>query len=283
MGIFKKAANSLEPGGINQKQPGEEYLQCPVCKRYEPQHIIAKNSAVCPWCGHHYQISARSRLKLVTDRASFNELFTEISSGNPLTFPGYNNKIAKARNDSGETEAVICGSASITGLSAAVFIMEAKFMMGSMGSAVGEKLTRLFEYATEKSLPVVGFCASGGARMQEGILSLMQMAKVSGAVERHGSAENLFISVLTNPTTGGVTASFAMQSDIILCEPGALVGFAGRRVIEKTTRKKLPADFQSAEFVLSHGFIDNIVPRSELKAVLGRLLSQHIRNGGGQE
>ena len=195
-----------------------------------------------------------------------------------MNFPGYTDKIETVRAASGEKEAVLCGTAEIGGQSCCVFVMESYFMMGSMGSAVGEKITSLFEYATEHRLPVIGFTVSGGARMQEGLLSLMQMAKTSAAVKRHSDAGLLYIAVLTDPTTGGVTASFAMEADIILAEPGATVGFAGKRVIEQTTRKLLPKGFQTAEFVLEHGFVDNIVPRSNQKKMLTELLKLH--NGG---
>ena len=196
-------------------------------------------------------------------------------SENPLNFPGYNDKIETVRIASAEKEAVVCGTASIGAQKCCLFVMESYFMMGSMGSAVGEKITSLFEYAVQHRLPVVGFTVSGGARMQEGLLSLMQMAKTSAAVKRHSDAGLLYIAVLTDPTTGGVTASFAMEADIIIAEPGATVGFAGARVIEQTTRKALPEGFQTSEFVLKHGFIDSIVPRVSLKSYLAELLKLH--------
>ena len=202
-------------------------------------------------------------------------MYSEMKSGNPLNFPGYRDKLETVRSASGEEEAVICGTAKIGGQNCCLFVMESYFMMGSMGSVVGEKITSLFEYALEHRLPVIGFTVSGGARMQEGLLSLMQMAKTSAAVKRHGDAGLLYIAVLTDPTTGGVTASFAMEADIILAEPGATVGFAGARVIEQTTRKALPKGFQKSEFVLEHGFIDKIVPRSEQKKLLTKLLEMH--------
>ena len=234
---------------------------------------------VCPHCGHHYRIGARTRVKALFDKDSFQELFTNIETVDPLNFPGYQDKMDRGRYASGEEEGVICGTATIRHQNCAVFVMEPQFMMGSMGSVVGEKIARLFEYAAEKELPVVGFTASGGARMQEGILSLMQMAKTSGAVDYHSKRGGLYITVLTDPTTGGVTASFAMLGDIILSEPNATIGFAGRRVIEQTTKKKLPEDFQTAEFLLECGFVDAIVPRNEMRATLERLLRQHNRKG----
>ena len=212
---------------------------------------------------------------MVTDKGSFRELFAEVTSGNPLQFPGYTEKLETVRGVSGEAEAVVCGTAKIGGKESCLFVMDPYFMMGSMGSAVGEKITGLFEYATQRRLPVVGYTVSGGARMQEGLLSLMQMAKTSGAVKRHCDAGLLYIAVLTDPTTGGVTASFAMEADILLAEPGATIGFAGARVIEQTTKKALPKEFQKAEFVLQHGFVDSIAPRAAQRQRLTRLLQAH--------
>lgn len=273
VGLFRKSTNKLEKGGITPIV--EEKMRCPVCKAQEVKREIAKNRLVCPACGHHYRVSARVRIKMTCDRDSFQELFTTLSTNDPLEFPEYAQKLENGRSISGEEDGVVCGTATIKGVKCAVFVMESQFMMGSMGSVVGEKITRIFEYATKHKLPVIGFTASGGARMQEGILSLMQMAKVSGAVGLHGQNGGLYITVLTDPTTGGVTASFAMLGDIILSEPNATIGFAGRRVIEQTTKKKLPNDFQKAEFVLEHGFVDAIVPRTEMRATLARLLKQH--------
>jgi len=198
-----------------------------------------------------------------------------VTSVDFLSFPGYAEKLEKARKSTGEKEAVLCGTAAIGGMFCATFVMDSSFIMASMGSAVGEKITRLFEFALAQRLPVIGFTASGGARMQEGVVSLMQMAKCSGAVKRHSEAGLLYIAVLTDPTTGGVTASFAMQADIILAEPNALIGFAGRRVIEGTIGQTLPDDFQSSEFLLSHGFCDKIVPRNQLRETLEKLLKLH--------
>lgn len=256
-----------------------EYIQCPVCQKTESKSRMQKNHMVCPSCGHHFRIDARTRIGLITDRQSFSELYEDIASRDFLQFPKYQEKLDAARKKTGEQDAVVCGVAQIGGLPCAVFAMNPDFIMASMGSVVGEKITRLFEYATVNHLPVIGFAASGGARMQEGIVSLMQMAKVSGAVHMHGEQGNLYITVLTDPTTGGVTASFAMQGDIILAEPKALVGFAGRRVVEQTTGKTLPDDFQTAEFLLAHGFVDCIVPRSALHDTLRTLLMQHQTGG----
>lgn len=273
--MFRKSRNVLESGGITPTV--EEKIRCPICKAIDTKRSVAKNKMVCPSCGYHYRISAKTRIKAICDKGSFQELEMNIQTENPLNFPGYANKIESARAASGQMEGVVCGTATIRRQPCAVFVMDPQFMMGSMGSVVGEKITRLFEYATEHDLPVVGFTASGGARMQEGILSLMQMAKTSGAVHFHSDKGGLYITVLTDPTTGGVTASFAMLGDIILSEPNALIGFAGRRVIEQTTKKKLPEDFQRAEFLQDCGFVDAIVPRTELRATLERLLKQHSR------
>ena len=275
VGMFRKSRNVLESGGITPTV--EEKIRCPICKAIDTKRSVAKNKMVCPSCGYHYRINARTRIKAICDKGSFQELEMNIQTENPLNFPGYANKIESARAASGQMEGVVCGTATIRRQPCAVFVMDPQFMMGSMGSVVGEKITRLFEYATEHDLPVVGFTASGGARMQEGILSLMQMAKTSGAVHFHSDKGGLYITVLTDPTTGGVTASFAMLGDIILAEPNALIGFAGRRVIEQTTKKKLPEDFQRAEFLQDCGFVDAIVPRTELRATLERLLKQHSR------
>lgn len=278
---FLKPKNTLEEGGRTsapvQQDAGEPEKICPNCHKAVPVSRLWANDLVCS-CGYHFRMKARQRIRTVTDRESFQELFAGLHSGNPLEFPGYTGKLDTVRTASGETEAVVCGTAGIGGQPCCLFVMEPCFMMGSMGSAVGEKLTRLFEYATEHRMPVVGFTVSGGARMQEGLLSLMQMAKVSAAVKRHSDAGLAYIAVLTDPTTGGVTASFAMEADIILAEPGATVGFAGARVIEQTTRKALPKEFQKAEFVLRHGFLDGIAPRPRQKNILAELLRLH--NGG---
>ncbi|WP_019780717.1 acetyl-CoA carboxylase carboxyltransferase subunit beta, partial [Streptococcus sobrinus] len=205
----------------------------------------------------------------------FKEIFTGIDSKDPLNFPGYKDKLAAAKEKTGLDEAVMTGTAQIGGQDLALAIMDSNFIMASMGTVVGEKITRLFEYATEHKLPVVIFTASGGARMQEGIMSLMQMAKISAAVKRHSNAGLFYLTVLTDPTTGGVTASFAMEGDIIIAEPQTLVGFAGRRVIETTVRQTLPDGFQKAEFLLEHGFVDAIVKRPDMKATIAKLLAFH--------
>ena len=278
---FLKPKNKLEEGGRSaaplQRDDGEPEKTCPSCHKSIPLSRLWANDLVCD-CGYHFRMKARQRIKMIADRDSFHELYSDVKAGNPLNFPGYRDKIDTVRAASGEEEAVVCGTAKIGGQSCCLFVMESYFMMGSMGTAVGEKITLIFEYATKHRLPVVGFTVSGGARMQEGLLSLMQMAKTSAAVKRHSDAGLLYICVLTDPTTGGVTASFAMEADIILSEPRATVGFAGARVIEQTTRKSLPKGFQKAEFVLEHGFIDSIVVRSNQKKILTELLKMH--NGG---
>lgn len=280
---FFKPRNELEKGGRQAPQvtsdENEPLETCPNCHRQSAMSQIWGNNHCCPFCDHHFRMYARQRISFITDSDSFEELYADLQSEDFLNFPGYPKKLEMTKNVSREKEAVICGTASICDEPCCIFVMEPYFMMGSMGTAVGEKITRLFEYAVERSLPVVGYTVSGGARMQEGILSLMQMAKTSGAVKRHSEAGLLYIPVLTDPTTGGVTASFATEGDIILAEPGATVGFAGARVIEQTTRKKLPQGFQKAEFMLEHGFVDAIVPRSRQRDTISALLRFH--NGGG--
>ena len=275
--------NELEAGGRSAapaSDPGDPVRTCPNCHMDTPVSELRENSYVCS-CGHHFRIRARTRIGLIADPGSFTELFAEAVSGDPISFPGYSEKLASAKSRSQETEAVVCGTARIGGHPCCLFAMEPNFMMGSMGTAVGERVTELFEYALTHALPVVGCTVSGGARMQEGLFSLMQMAKTSGAVKRHGDAGLLYIVLLTNPTTGGVTASFAMEADIILAEPGATVGFAGARVIEQTTLRPLPKGFQTSEFLLQHGFADAIVARPDQKEVLISLLGMHKGGGAG--
>ncbi|MFN8649728.1 acetyl-CoA carboxylase, carboxyltransferase subunit beta [Streptococcus sp.] len=257
--------------------PDELFDKCPGCKKTIYQKDLGLEK-ICPHCSYNFRISAKERLALLVDEGSFVEHFTGIETSNPLHFPGYMEKLAETREKTGLDEAVLTGLAEITGQKVALGIMDPNFIMASMGTVVGEKITRLFELATEQSLPVVLFTASGGARMQEGIMSLMQMAKISAAVQRHSKAGLFYLTVLTDPTTGGVTASFAMEGDIILAEPQSLVGFAGRRVIESTVRETLPSDFQKAEFLLEHGFVDKIVKRPEMREMIGKLVSLH---GGG--
>ncbi|MBQ9151862.1 MAG: acetyl-CoA carboxylase carboxyl transferase subunit beta [Clostridia bacterium] len=275
---FLKPKNKLEEGGRTaapiQNDVGEPETTCPNCRKDIPMSKLWENQLVCT-CGYHFRAKARQRISMITDKQSFCELFAGIRSCNPLAFPGYTEKLNTSATASEEAEAVVCGTATIGKQKCCIFAMESNFMMGSMGSAVGEKITSLFEYAIKHRLPVVGFTVSGGARMQEGLLSLMQMAKTSAAVKRHSDVGLLYVAVLTDPTTGGVTASFAMEADIILAEPGATVGFAGKRVIEQTTRQSLPREFQSSEFVMAHGFIDKIVQRKDQRKLLTELLKIH--------
>ena len=277
IGMFRGSKNSLESGGISAADTTDDLIRCPDCKCFESRKAIAKNKAVCANCGHHFRVSARNRIVMIADRDTFTEHDASVTSCDPLDFPGYRDKLERAKDETGENEAVITGEAKIGGECCVIISMEPRFIMASMGSAVGEKICRAFEYATENHLPVVAFTASGGARMQEGIFSLMQMAKTSGAVLRHSQAGNLYIALLTDPTTGGVTASFAMEADIVLAEPQALIGFAGPRVIEQTIRAKLPEGFQRAEFLLEKGFVDAIVPRNEQKKTIAHLLKLHER------
>lgn len=249
-----------------------------VCKKCGTETDYAaylENYCICPSCGAYQRMRAAERLDLTVDKGSFQEIDKKLRGKDPIGFPDYQGKLEKAEKSSGLNEGVVCGTARIRSNDCAIFIMDSAFMMGSMGTAVGEKIPRLFEKATAQGLPVVGFITSGGARMQEGIFSLMQMAKVSGAVKRHSDAGLLYIAVLTDPTTGGITASFAMQGDIIIAEPKALIGFAGQRVIEQTTGEKLPAGFQRAEFLLEHGFVDMIEARDRLPYTLAKLLALH--------
>lgn len=240
---------------------------------------VINGKYICPKCHGYFRIPAYKRIELVTDAGSFEEWDAKIDEGerpeNPLDFRGYTEKVEALRVKTGLDEAVITGKATICGYPVVIGVCDGRFMMASMGHAVGEKITRAVERATEERLPVVLFTCSGGARMQEGIISLMQMAKTSAVLKRHSDAGFLYIPVLTDPTTGGVTASFAMLGDIILAEPGALIGFAGPRVIEQTIGQKLPEGFQRAEFLLEHGFVDRIVTRDEMKEVLGQILKMH--------
>ncbi len=277
MRLFKKRSYITLQKSTTQNGPTVPdgmFEKCPQCKK--PIYVKSLGiERMCPNCHYAFRITAQERLFLIADQGSFTEWDASIHSENPLDFPGYTEKIAQTQIRTGLREAVVTGVAEIEGHKTAIGIMDSYFIMGSMGQAVGEKITRLFEEATKQKLPVVLFTASGGARMQEGIFSLMQMAKTSAAIKRHSDSGLLYITVLTDPTTGGVTASFAMLGDIILSEPGALVGFAGKRVIEQTINESLPDDFQLAETVLKNGFIDSIVERNKMKETLSYLLSVH--------
>ena len=243
---------------------------------------VKKDHYICPKCGGYFRVHARRRIEMVTDEGSFEEWDSDLQGGNPLEYKGYEEKLEKLQEKTGLSEAVITGKAKIDGRETAIGVCDGRFLMASMGEAVGEKIARAVERATEERLPVILFACSGGARMQEGIVSLMQMAKTSAALKHHSDAGLLYISILTDPTTGGVTASFAMLGDVILAEPKALIGFAGPRVIEQTICQKLPEGFQRAEFLLEHGFLDAIVERPQMKAVLSKILALH-ENGKGTD
>jgi acetyl-CoA carboxylase carboxyl transferase subunit beta len=275
--IFLKPKNPLEGAKNIPTEVSEILVKCPRCSKQPSQNELSDTLNVCPYCRYHFPITARHRIDIVCDSGSFDELDKDMTSRNILNFPEYDKKLKNALARSRENESVITGAGRIYGHKTALFVMESHFMMGSMGSVTGEKITRLFEHARENSLPVVGFTVSGGARMQEGILSLMQMAKTSAAVKQHSDAGNLYIAMLTDPTTGGVTASFAMEADITVAEPFALIGFAGPRVIEQTTHSKLPEGFQRAEFLLDKGFVDMIADRRRHKKFLAQLLKMHER------
>jgi len=258
--------------------PDGLWIKCDFCGELLYKKDFAADLKVCKNCGHHYRMNAQERLEMIVDEDTFNEFNAGLISLNPLDFDGYDKKLLALREKTGMNEAVVTGYGKIDGYDAVIGVMDSNFIMGSMGSVVGEKVTRAFEYAAEKKLPIIIFTASGGARMQEGMFSLMQMAKTSAAAGFCAQAGQLYITVLTDPTTGGVTASFAMLGDILLSEPQALIGFAGKRVGEQTIGQKLPEGFQTAEFLLEHGFIDQIVARKDMKATLAQLLALHVKN-----
>lgn len=267
---------SSTPEEVNQKPivPEGLWKKCPSCGKT----IYAKDlgtDQICPHCHYNFRISASERIELIVDGDSFEEWYAEMPISNPLDFPGYNEKLMKTKVKAQTDEAVVVGKAMIKENETILCVMDSTFFMGSMGTIVGEKLTRAIEQAISLQLPVIIFTASGGARMQEGIMSLMQMAKVSAAISNLQMAGLPYFTVLTDPTTGGVTASFAMQGDIILAEPGATVGFAGKRVIEQTIKASVPEGFQTAEHLLNKGFIDHIVPRNQLRDTLAFLLDTH--------
>jgi acetyl-CoA carboxylase carboxyl transferase subunit beta len=268
-------SNAEEAYVYHRPIPDDLWVKCPECGGVMFCEEFEKEFSVCTKCGHHFRLDSRERIAMVVDEGSFEEMDSRMRSVNPLGFPGYGQKIEKLMLDTGLSEAIVTGEARVGGFACMVGAMDSRFLMGSMGSVVGEKIARMFERATSRKLPVILFAASGGARMQEGIVSLMQMAKTAGAVARHDRAGLLFISVMTDPTTGGVTASFASLGDIILTEPGTLIGFAGRRVIEGTIAEQLPDGFQRAEFLMEHGFIDRIVQRGKMRSTLAQLLAIH--------
>ncbi len=257
--------------------------KCNACKAAIVTEDVKNNYYICPKCHNYFRVHARRRVEMIADEGTFEEWDHGLNAGNPLSFPGYEEKVKALQEKTNLDEAVMTGKAQINGNEVVLGICDGRFMMASMGWAVGEKIARAVERATEEKLPVIIFACSGGARMQEGIVSLMQMAKTSAALKKHSDAGLLYISVLTNPTTGGVTASFAMLGDVILAEPNALIGFAGPRVIEQTIGQKLPEGFQKSEFLLEHGFIDQIVEREEMKEVLASILSMHKIEENGEE
>lgn len=255
-------------------------IVCPACGREVNKKEVEKNKYVCYECNNYFRVRTKNRIKMVADSGTFTPWFEDLESANPLDFPEYEEKVRAAKEKTGLHEAVTVGKCRIYGEDTVLGICDARFLMSSMGHVVGEKIALAVERATELKLPVILFCCSGGARMQEGIVSLMQMAKTSAALKAHSDAGLLYVPVLTDPTTGGVTASFAMLGDIILAEPGALIGFAGPRVIEQTIGQKLPEGFQRAEFQLEHGFVDAIVERRDLKMTLYRILHMHHKMEG---
>ncbi|MGE6488174.1 acetyl-CoA carboxylase, carboxyltransferase subunit beta [Paenisporosarcina sp. NPDC076898] len=269
--IPSNASKTDVPEGIMTK--------CPECKHIGLTKDLIKNKKVCPACDHHYKMTAHERVSIFMDEGTFESMDDHLSTVNPLNFPGYTDKIKSDSAKTGLNEAVLTGTGLLNGRKVVVAIMDAHFRMGSMGSVVGEKITRAVEEATKQEVPFIIFTASGGARMQEGVLSLMQMAKTSVALNRHSERGQLFISILTHPTTGGVSASFASIGDINLAEPKALIGFAGRRVIEQTVREKLPENFQTAEFLLAHGQLDAVVHRSSMKETVSTLVKLHSKGG----
>lgn len=285
MGLFKKRkyitvqSEKFENNNENVENlptiPDGMWIKCPKCGAILYKKDVEENLKVCSECNGYFRMNARERIELIIDQDTFGEFDENMEADNPLEFERYEDKIQNMQEKTKLKDAVVTGSGSIEGENAVIAVMDSNFMMGSMGSVVGEKITRAIETATKRKLPVIIFTTSGGARMQEGMFSLMQMAKTSAALSKHDKEGLLYISVLTDPTTGGVTASFAMLGDIILAEPKTLVGFAGRRVIEQTINQKLPDEFQTSEFLFKHGFVDQIVERKNLKEILGKILKIH--------
>ena len=278
--LFKKTqTDNNEMESVREKElpktPQGLFHKCDKCGQAIFAEELRQVLFVCPTCGNYFRMFASTRISDIIDRGTFEEWDIDIGETNPLKTPGYEDKIKRLQEKTELDEAVVTGKGLVNGHETCIGVMDCRFMMASMGSVVGEKITRAFEYATENKLPVVLFTASGGARMQEGIISLMQMAKTSGAIARHSEAGQLYVTVMTDPTTGGVTASFASLGDIIIAEPKVLIGFAGRRVIEGTIKQKLPDDFQSAEFMLENGFVDMIVERKVMRPTLSKIFRTH--------
>ena len=276
-----KKVNEAEKSNVRNEKAADmmigKWVKCDACKEIIYKDELHANLSVCPNCGKHFRLSARRRIKQIADEGTFKEIGKDILTTDPLEFKGYMKKVEGLREKTKIDEAVKCGTCEIEGEKAVLGVMDGNFLMGSMGKAVGERITLAIETAVKKKLPLVMFCVSGGARMQEGIISLMQMAKTSSAIAKLNKAGLLYISVLTDPTTGGVTASFASLGDIILAEPKALIGFAGPRVIEQTIKQKLPDGFQRSEFLLEHGFIDKIVERKDMKETIAELIRLHTK------
>ncbi len=271
MGIFDKP--KLKWGAKKQDlTPDEQWIKCPSCNELIHQLDLEQNLSVCPKCEHHFLIGSRERILNLADEGSFDEMDANLISENPLGFPEYEDKSAKQRAKSGLNDAVVSGRLTIGGKPATIAVMDFKYFAGSMGSVVGEKIARAIEVATAEKRGVIVVCASSGARMQEGLLSLMQMAKTCGALQRHADAGLPYISIMTHPTTGGVSASFATVGDINLAEPKCMIGFAGPRVIKETTHQDLPPGFQTAEFMVEHGLVDSIVHRKDMRDTLSTLL-----------
>lgn len=274
--IFHKRKKSLNHL-LDLRKPSrvEAKITCPHCKEEVLVRQVKENHKICPKCGFYFPMTPEERILSLADTKSFREQDKKLRTGNPLDFPEYEEKLAANEERTGHTDAVMTGTMMLNGIETAIAVMDGRFLMGSMGTVVGEKIVRITEYAGKKKLPLIIFSASGGARMQEGLFSLMQMAKTSAAVEKFKKDGGLFISVLTNPTTGGVSASFANLGDIIIAEPKALICFAGPRVIEQTIGQKLPKGFQRAEFLLEHGMVDMVTERKDLKEVLYKILKMH--------
>lgn len=278
--VKSRAGQGMQPDKKDKiNVPADLLFKCPRCQTVAFMEDFSIGGKVCASCGYHARLTASERLAITADTDTFVEYDAEMETLNPIDFEGYPEKIRQLQEKTGLREAIITGECSIRNQPCVIGIMDSHFMMASMGSVVGEKVTRAFERAAEKELPVILFTASGGARMQEGIIALMQMAKTSAAAACHSDRGQLYITVLTDPTTGGVTASFASLGDIIIAEPKVLVGFAGRRVIEGTIKQRLPDEFQSAEFLLEHGFVDMIVERKNMRRTLSRLLKFHSKGG----
>lgn len=268
---IRKKQTKVTPSAI----PDGLFVKCGRCGAAVYEKQVSSNHDLCPHCGYHFRMAAKKRLEITVDQGSYQDMFSEIISTNPLAIPDYDEKQDIAKTLSGLDEAVLTGTAEILAIKVAIAVMDSAYMMGSMGSAVGEKLTRLIEHATINRLPLIIFSASGGARMQEGLLSLMQMAKTAAAIRRFGVEGLLYVSVMTNPTTGGVAASFASLGDIIIAEQSSLIGFAGARVIRQTIKESLPEGFQTAEFQIEHGQVDIVCHRLEMRKTLHQILKLH--------